>query len=203
MAGSPKKRARRDRAAGASDPLDEAAPRAPLRPIPWNKAELTDEGREAVAHALLDGYPRNQIARAIGTTVKTLKRLIDGDPALLDAIDARKDAEEAELRDILLGLARHGDTVAAIFLGKSQFGWRDRDDVGSKIVQGGGVLVVPGVEDFDTWSALASKQQAKFREAPREIEQQMANRGEEAERQRRPHSGSPGIDGLRLVRLNN
>lgn len=153
-----------------------------------------------MAYALLDGYPRNQIAKALGTTVKTLKRLIDDDPALGDAIDARKDAEEAELRDILVGLARQGDTVAAIFLGKSQYGWRDRDDAGSKIIQGGGVLVVPGVEDFDTWSTLAAKQQAKFREAPREVAEQMADRTAELERGRRPHTGSPGIEGLRLVK---
>src|SRR5690606_9255441 len=112
MAGSPKKRAKRERTAAVTDPLDETyvAPRSPLEPIPWNKVELTDDGRQAVGTALMAGYPRNQIAKALGTTVKTLKRLIDDDPLLGDVIDARKDAEEAELRDILMGLARNGDT---------------------------------------------------------------------------------------------
>jgi hypothetical protein len=199
MAGSPKKRARRDRVATVVDPLDEEAPRQPLKLIPWNKTELTEEGREAVTQALLEGYPRNQIARALGTTVKTLKRLIDQDPALLDAIDARKDAEEAELREILVGLARQGDTVAAIFLGKSQYGWRDREDGKAQPVPGGGVLLVPAHVPLDEWSAAVARQQAQFREAPREVVEQMTDRKVEVDRQRHPHSGSPGIEGLRLV----
>ena len=192
MAGSPKKRARRERAAAMADPLDEQyqAPLPPLKPIPWNKTVLTDEGRQAIAHALLTGYPRNQIAKALGTTVKTLKRLIDEDGELLDAMDAKKDADEAELRDLLMGMARKGDTVAAIFLGKSQFGWRDRDD--GKITlggDGGGVLVVPGTAPLDQWSVAAAAQQARFRERPPEPPQR-----DDGER------GSPGIEGLRLVK---
>lgn len=199
MAGSPKKRARRERAAAVADPLDETY-RQPLQPIPWNKTALTDDGRDCVAHALLDGYPRNQIAKALGTTVKTLKRLIDDDPLLLDAIDARKDADEAELRDILMGLARNGDTVAAIFLGKSQFGWRDRDDGKVQAVEGGGVLLVPAHVPIDEWSAAAARQQAQYREAPREIMDQLAQDKAAAVRENLPHTGSPGIEGLRLVK---
>ena len=184
------------------DPLDESyqPPRPALDAIPWNKATLTDEGREAVADALLEGYPRNQIAKALGTTVKTLKRLVDDDPVLTDAVDARRDIEEAELRDILLGQARSGDTVAAIFLGKSQYGWRDRDDAKANVTTGGGVLVVPGMVDMDTWGAAALKQQAKYREAPQDVQDQMAEAQSEAERDAKPHTGSPGIEGLRLVK---
>lgn len=203
MAGSPKKRARRERAAATADPLDETytAPRPTLRPIPWNKVELTDEGREAVAAALLAGYPRHQIARALGTTVKTLKRVIDGNEALLDAIEARKDADEAELRELLMGMARQGDTVAAIFLGKSQYGWRDRDEGKVQLAaEGGGVLVVPGVEDLDTWMAKASEQQAQYREAPQEMIDDRAKRKARVMREQAPHSGSDGIEGLRLVK---
>jgi len=50
-----RKRARRERAAAAVDPQNEARPRQPLRPIPWNKVELTDDGRHAVAAALMQG----------------------------------------------------------------------------------------------------------------------------------------------------
>ena len=144
------------------------------------------------------GYPRHQIARALGTTVKTLKRIVDGSEALLDAVEARKDAEEAELRDILMGMAKAGDTVAAIFLGKSQYGWRDRDDGKGQVVQGGGVLVVPGMESLDTWMARAEDQQKQFREAPVEVTDELADRVETARRASRPHDGSPGIEGLRL-----
>lgn len=189
MAGSPRKRARRERAAAAVDPLDEAGPRQPLSPIPWNKVELTDAERQAVAAALTQGYPRHQIAQAMGTTVKTLKRLIDDSEELLDAIEARKDAEEAELRDLLMGMARGGDTVAAIFLGKSQYGWRDRDDGKGQPVEGGGILFIPTHVPIDEWSAAAARQQKQYREVP-EVELTF-----EAAR-----TGSPGIEGLRLVK---
>ena len=192
MAGSPKKRARRERVEAAADPLDEAAPRPALSPIPWNKQALTDDGREAVAQALLQGYPRNQIAKALGTTVKTLKRLIDGNAELADAIDARKDAEEAELRDLLMGLARQGDTVAAIFLGKSQYGWRDRED--------GKLRLVPAHVPIDEWSAAAARQQSQFREAPQEVREMMTESEAIARRANAPRTGSAGIEGLRLVK---
>ncbi|MCH2496876.1 MAG: hypothetical protein MK104_07675 [Erythrobacter sp.] len=202
MAGSPKKRARRERAAAAVDPLDEAAPRPPLAPIPFDGGQLTAEALEAIAAALSEGYPRHQIARALSTTVKTFERIVDGSEALLDAVEARKDAEEAELRDILMGMAKAGDTVAAIFLGKSQYGWRDRDDGKDRVVQGGGVLVVPGMESLDTWMARAEDQQKQFREAPVEVTDELAVREAEARRSGRPRRGTPGIEGLRLVKSN-
>ena len=186
-----------------ADPLDESyvAPRPPLDAIPWNKKALTAEGRAAVSSALLAGYPRNQIAKALGTTVKTLKRLIDEDPSLCDAADAHRDAEEAELRDLLMGMARSGDTVAAIFLGKSQFGWRDRDDGRVKVdAEGGGVLLVPGTMPLDQWSLAAARQQAQYREAPPEVRDQMAQGEAEARQADRPRAGSEGIKGLRLVK---
>ncbi|ALE17118.1 hypothetical protein AMC99_01830 [Altererythrobacter epoxidivorans] len=187
-----------------ADPLEEQyqAPLPSLAPIPWNKLALSVEGRQAVAKALLDGYPRNQIAKALGTTVKTLKRLIDEDGELLDAVDVRKDAEEAELRELLMGMARKGDTVAAIFLGKSQFGWRDRDDGRVKFDTDGqaGVLVVPGTIPLDQWSVAALKQQEQYREAPQDVLDQMAESEAEARKANAPHTGTPGIEGLRLVK---
>lgn len=165
--------------------------RPPLSTIPWNKVSLTDNGRQTVSQALLAGYPRHQIAKALGTSVKTLKRLIDDDPTLGDAIDARKDADEAELREILMGLARAGDTVAAIFLGKSQFGWRDRDEASSKARPGspGGVLLLPADLPLDQWEAAAAAQQAQYREQPEAPPAQVAFR-----------TRSAGIEGLILER---
>lgn len=151
----------------APDPLDERPmpARPPLPPIPWNKVELTDEQRQAVARAILDHHPRSHIAKALGITVKTLRRLVDDDPALTDAADAAKDQEEAELRDALMASARKGDTVAALFLLKSRHGYRDRDD-GKKAAEGfqGGVLVVPGPMRDADFDAMVFKQQARWRE---------------------------------------
>ncbi len=150
----------------APDPLDETyrPERAPLAPIPWNKVALDDRQRGLVARALLDQYPRNEIAAALGLTVKTLKRLIDDDPVLADAVDAAREAEEAELRDLLMRNARDGDTVSALFLLKARHGYRDRDDKAKGLVATGGVLVVPGTRTLEEWSAAAYSNQAKFRE---------------------------------------
>lgn len=207
MAGSPRKRARRERAAAATDPLDESyvEPRKPLARIPWNKTVLTDAGRQAIAAALLEGYPRNEIAKAMGTSMPTLKRLIDGDPELVDAVEIRKDAEEAELKDLLMGMARKGDTVAGIFLAKAQFGWRDRDDAKTAVAaNGGGVLLIPAAVPLDEWSLAAEKQQAQYRSASPQVQDQMAEREREvqdaAQRDEARLKGTAGREGLRLAK---
>lgn len=170
MAGSPRKRARRL----GIDPLDEPAPGssvAPARPKlkgfePHNKIRLSDANRDRVMAALLDGHPKAAIARALSTTVKTLDRLMLDDPELLAQIEAQRAFEETELRDILMELARKGDTVAAIFLAKARHGWRDRDDAKLTVDagKGGGVLVVPGTMPLEKWTAAAALQQAPHRE---------------------------------------
>jgi len=134
---------------------------------PHNKAWLSSANRERVVQALLDGYPRAAIARALSVSVKTLGRLIKDDADLEAQVEAQRSFEEAELRDILMELARKGDTVAAIFLAKARHGWRDRDDAKLRVeAQGGGVLVVPGTVPLDEWSAAAARQQAPHRERP-------------------------------------
>lgn len=202
MAGSPKKRARRERVgAPPVDPLDEAAMRPELKAIPWNKRELTDEQRAQVAAAVAAHYPRNEIARALGTTFKTLKRILDDDPELTDAVDAAREAEEAELRDCLMRNAKAGSDVAALFLLKSRHGYRDRDEgKGVQVGEGGGVLLVPAEVPLDEWSAAVARQQAQFREAPPEVTDELADRGERYRRETRPREGTPGIEGLRLVK---
>jgi len=170
MAGSPRKRARRM----GIDPLDEAAPGSSVvsaRPKleafePHNKVRLSDTNRARVMAALLDGYPKAAIARALSVSVKTLDRLILDDPDLLAQVEAQRAFEETELRDILMELARRGDTVAAIFLAKARHGWRDRDDAKLSVDtgKGGGVLVVPGTMPLEQWNAAAALQQAPYRE---------------------------------------
>ena len=168
MAGSPKKRAKRL----GIDPLDEPGydkSVAPIRPAlamePHNKASLSEENRERVKAALLEGHPKAAIARALSVSAKTLDRLIKDDPELLAEIEAQRSFEETELRDILMELARKGDTVAAIFLAKARHGWRDRDDAKLKIENHqAGVLLLPTVNSLDQWEAAAAAQQAEFRE---------------------------------------
>lgn len=172
MAGSPKKRAKRL----GIDPLDEPGygkSLAPKRPAlsmePHNKASLSEANRGHVMAALLDGYPKAAIARALGINARTLDRLIKDDPDLEAQVEAQRSFEEAELRDILMELARRGDTTAAIFLAKARHGWRDRDEGKLKVEgsAGGGVLLMPAPVPLDEWEAAAAAQQAKFRERPR------------------------------------
>ncbi|MFK4004441.1 hypothetical protein [Qipengyuania sp. NPDC077563] len=121
-----------------------------------------------------------------------MMRLIEEGGELLYAVDAEKDADEAELRGLLMGMAGKGDTVAAIFLGKSQFGWRDRDDC--KITlggDGGDVRVVSGNFPLDQRSVAATAQQAEFCEKPPRPPKRADGK-----------RGSPGIEGLRPSQLS-
>ena len=132
MPGSPRKRAKRM----GLDPLDEPAfgksvarPRPQLDGFePHNKAALSPDNRLRMQGALLQGYSLAAIAKALGVSTPTLKRLMADDPDLQAEVEAQRSFEETELRDILMELARKGDTVAAIFLAKARHGWRDRDD---------------------------------------------------------------------------
>ena len=100
-----------------------------------------------------------------------------------------------------MGLARQGDTVAAIFLGKSQYGWRDREDGKLRLdAATGGVLLVPAHVPIDEWSAAAARQQSQFREAPQEVREMMTESEAIARRANAPRTGSAGIEGLRLVK---
>jgi hypothetical protein len=177
----------------APDPLDETPmePRRPLAPIPWNRVELTDDQRRAVSQALLDHYPRNQVAKALGVSVKTLRRLIDEDPELADAADAAREQEEADLRDALMASALKGDTVAALFLLKSRHGYVDRPDGRLKVESGGhGVLVAPMAMEEADFEAMVFRQQARWRE-----------RAEPGSLPPDLRTSTPGIEGLRLQRL--
>ena len=157
------------------DPLDEPAfggSVARLRPRlegfePHNKAALSPNNRANVRGALLQGYSLAAIARALGVSTPTLKRLMADDPDLQAEVEAQRSFEETELRDILMELARKGDTVAAIFLAKARHGWRDRDDAKAlRAVEDGkgGVLLIPSPVPLDEWEAACVRQQAPHRE---------------------------------------
>lgn len=194
MAGSPLKKARRLAAAARpTDPLDEAPPRPSLRPIPWNRVELTGEQRDLVAGALADGYPRKDIAAALGVSVRTLRRIIEDDEALTDAVESADQAELEEVRSLLLAHGRAGDTVALIFLAKAFHGLRDRDDAAAAklaAVKTGGVLLLPADVPLDEWEAATARQQAQYRERP--VDEPANDFGVPPKRR------SPGIEGLTL-----
>lgn len=178
------------------DPLDEpgfgksvARSRPALTMEPHNKVVLSHENRDLVKTALLNGYPLAAIARALSITTPTLKRLIADDPDLEAQVEAQRAFEETELRDILMELARKGDTVAAIFLAKARHNWRDRDDNKLQVASpGSGVLLLPGPVPLDEWEAAAAIQQAKFRERP--ATERLANRP----------TSSAGLCGLTIER---
>lgn len=194
MAGSPRKRAKRL----GIDPLDEPAfggsvarPRPHLDGFePHNKVALSPTNRVNVQQALLDGYPLAAIAKALRVSIPTLKRLMADDPGLQAEVEAQRSFEEAELRDILMELARKGDTVAAIFLAKARHGWKDRDDAkGKEPNLGGGVLLLPAAVPLHEWEASAAIQQAKYREV--RLEESVPDL----------RTKSVGLDGLTLQRV--
>jgi len=75
----------------------------------------------ATGHALVG------IARLLGTTKEVLRRWIEEDPALEEALAQGREAERFTLHNVLYRAARKGNIVAAMFLLKARHGYREGD----------------------------------------------------------------------------
>lgn len=73
------------------------------------------------------GHSAVGIARGLNTSADTLRRWIDEHPELGEAIARGREAEEFALHNVLYRAAMKGNIVAAIYLTKAKFGWREGD----------------------------------------------------------------------------
>jgi lambda repressor-like predicted transcriptional regulator len=71
------------------------------------------------------------IARELGVSINTLKRMLDESEELSDALAQGKEAERRTLHNGLLRQAKRGNVVAAIFILKTKHGYRENDQADS------------------------------------------------------------------------
>jgi len=75
-----------------------------------------------------DGFSKVGVARRMGVARETFSRWLDEHPELQDAFDTGREKERYALHNMLYRLAvEEKDKIAAIFLLKSRFGYREGD----------------------------------------------------------------------------
>lgn len=108
------------------------------RSTPGLTAAITIEpaGLELIERMAAEGQDMRSIARALGCSGKVLNDCRKRDPAVTDAFEAGHAVLADEITHHLLGAARKGNIVAAIFLSKTRLGWRETgpsQDGGAKV----------------------------------------------------------------------
>lgn len=73
------------------------------------------------------GHSDTSIARALRINRETFRNIRQRQPEVDEALARGRASLEDELTNILLGKARSGETVAAIYLTKARCGWREGD----------------------------------------------------------------------------
>jgi hypothetical protein len=80
-----------------------------------------------IAALAASGHSVVGIARGLNTSTDTLRRWLDDDPALAEALARGRATEEFALHNVLYRAAMKGNVIAAIYLTKARFGWREGD----------------------------------------------------------------------------
>ncbi len=90
---------------------------------------------ERIRKLAAEGATLALIAHRLHISKDTFRKWLDNDPALAEAIEVGRAAAEKQLFDKLWTAAMNGNIVAAIYLSKARFGWREGDqgDAANKV----------------------------------------------------------------------
>lgn len=88
-----------------------------------NQKRLGRKGRTLVQQLATEGKSNTAIAEALRVNRSTFANILKRQPEIAEALARGRSALEGELTDILLGHAREGNVVAAIYLTKARCGW--------------------------------------------------------------------------------
>jgi lambda repressor-like predicted transcriptional regulator len=80
-----------------------------------------------IAALAATGHSVVGIARQLRTSGNTLRRWMDEDPALAEALAQGREAERFTLHNVLYRAAKKGNIVAAMFLLKARHGYKEGD----------------------------------------------------------------------------
>ena len=88
-----------------------------------------------IRHLAATGHSVIGIARGLNVSHVVLSRWLDEYPAIREALNQGRAEEEFALHNVLFRAAMKGNVVAAIYLTKARFGWREGDqtDTANKV----------------------------------------------------------------------
>ncbi|MBI1360007.1 MAG: hypothetical protein GC155_06945 [Alphaproteobacteria bacterium] len=72
-----------------------------------------------------EGHNKLGVANLLGTSADTFRRWLDEYPDLKEQYELGRGRQEFALTNVLYRKAMNGDTIAALFLLKARFGWRE------------------------------------------------------------------------------
>lgn len=94
------------------------------------KKQLESDDYQAIEDMAKRGLREVDIARRLGMAINTWMRIKEEDQAALDAWEAGRGAEHAMLVGVLHRAAIHEkNTGAAMFLLKTRYGYREKDEI--------------------------------------------------------------------------
>lgn len=110
-------------------------PRAELKTTLTAKGKLVGRPRKVVPcdayaraeAAAKEGWSMKAIAWKLGASEDVMRRWMEEQPSLKEAIDRGRERERHELHSGLVTAAKKGNIVAAMFLLKSRHGYREGD----------------------------------------------------------------------------
>lgn len=88
---------------------------------------VTPLGCQIVKFYAENGLSHTMIGTRLGIKRETFHRCMRDQPEVAEALAAGKGEAEYELQECLMGMARRGNVIAAIYLTKARHGWRDND----------------------------------------------------------------------------
>jgi hypothetical protein len=123
------------------------------------KIKLPSNGLDIIRRLAERGVKETDIARALGMSFKTWKRIKDENEEARETLEEARQIEENKLFGMLYEKAMEGDTVSAIFLLKTRHGYRE----GAELVNANQVnvkITLPGSMDPDDYRKKLEVQNA-------------------------------------------
>lgn len=88
---------------------------------------ITELGCKVIEFYAAHGLTQTVIARRLGMTIRSFGACLSRQEEVREAMTAGSSEMEDELSECLMGMARRGNVIAAIYLTKARLGWRDND----------------------------------------------------------------------------
>ena len=88
---------------------------------------ITPHGCEVIKFYAANGLVQTVIADRLGMSRSVFTHCVSRQPEVAEALAVGTCEMEDELSTCLMGMARRGNVIAAIYLTKARLGWRDND----------------------------------------------------------------------------